>query len=243
VSADTEHDAAQAEQEPTPPRRADNRWKLVLGALIGGYVLLGIYYLISFPFAGPPASGAKTSVASPTAAARTGPPLAVAAPPVLARPVPSSGAAHALNVAAVTAFGPEGTADGDNAGIAYRVTGESTGQPWYTQWYASATFGNLRAGTGLLLDMGKPVTVTSVRLVLGSQQGADVQVWVGNSATMSGLSDVASTSDAGGAVRLAVTPSSTGRYVLVWFTRLPPNGQPGQYQVDVYGVTVDGTDL
>ena len=91
--------------------------------------------------------------------------------------------------------------------------------------------------------MGKPVTVSSVRLVLGSQPGADIQVRVGNSATMSGLSDVAGASDAGGTVRLAVTPSSTGRYVLVWFTQLPPNGHYGQYQVDVYGITVNGTEL
>jgi hypothetical protein len=28
--------------------------------------------------------------------------------------------------------------------------------------------------------------------------------------------------------------------VLVWFTKLPPNGQPSQYQVDVYSVTVTG---
>ena len=44
-------------------------------------------------------------------------------------------------------------------------------------------------------------------------------------------------------MRLAVTAFATGWYVLVWFTRLPPNGHHGQYQVDVYGVTVDGTDL
>jgi hypothetical protein len=29
--------------------------------------------------------------------------------------------------------------------------------------------------------------------------------------------------------------------VLIWFTRLPPNSQ-GEYQVDVYGVTIDGTE-
>ena len=64
---------------------------------------------------------------------------------------------------------------------------------------------------------------------------------VGNTATQAGLATVASAANAGGTVRLPVTSSASGRYVLVWFTSLPPNGQPGQYQVDVYGVTVDGT--
>jgi len=41
-------------------------------------------------------------------------------------------------------------------------------------------------------------------------------------------------------VRLPVTSPVSGRYVLVWFTKLPPNGQPSQYQVDVYSVTVTG---
>ena len=89
----------------------------------------------------------------------------------------------------IAAFGPEGTADGDNPGIASWTIGASGGQPWYSQWYATPAFGGLRTGTGLLLDMGKPVTVTSVRLVLGSQPGADVQVRVGNSAIMSGLTE------------------------------------------------------
>jgi hypothetical protein len=89
--------------------------------------------------------------------------------------------------------------------------------------------------------MGSAVNVSTVRLALGSQSGADVQVRVGDSATPGGLTAVASASGVGSAVRLSVTPSSSGRYVLVWFTRLPPNSQ-GQYQVDVYGVTIDGTD-
>jgi hypothetical protein len=88
--------------------------------------------------------------------------------------------------------------------------------------------------------MGNAVTVSSVRLALGSQSGADVQVRVGNSEAMADLARVASATDVGSAVRLSVAPPSKGRYVLIWFTRLPPNSQ-GQYQIDVYGVTIDGT--
>ncbi len=33
---------------------------------------------------------------------------------------------------------------------------------WQTQWYATAEFGSLKTGTGLLVDMGRPVRITSV---------------------------------------------------------------------------------
>jgi hypothetical protein len=35
------------------------------------------------------------------------------------------------------------------------------------------------------------------------------------------------------------TSSASGRYVLIWFTRLPADGH-GHYQVSVYDVAVDG---
>jgi len=51
---------------------------------------------------------------------------------------------------------------------------------------------------------------------------------------------VASAADVGGTVQLTAASPSAGRYVLVWFTRLPPYSN-GQYRVDVYDVTVAGS--
>jgi hypothetical protein len=42
-------------------------------------------------------------------------------------------------------------------------------------------------------------------------------------------------------VRLAAKDPAEGRYVLIWFTRLPPDSQ-GHYQVSVYRAFVDGTE-
>jgi hypothetical protein len=143
-------------------------------------------------------------------------------------------------VSSVAAFGPEGLSDGDNPGIASRVLGKSTGQPWYSQWYATPEFGDLRSGTGILLDMGDTVTVADVRLVLGSEPGADVQVHVGDSPYLVNQPPAASARDVGGTVRMAATAPATGRYVLIWFTRLPPD-TAGHYRVSVYSAAVDGT--
>ena len=63
---------------------------------------------------------------------------------------------------------------------------------------------------------------------------------MGNVASLPDLPSTASASGVSGKVRLAVTPRTHGRYVLIWFTRLPPDGF-GHYMVSVYGIVVAGT--
>jgi hypothetical protein len=239
-----ERSVTEPESEPERPPRARRKWKFTLLGLIGVFVVLAAYDLVSVSgqvgtagsaraSATPVASHAPASDAAvsdaPTPAAR--PAIAVLTPTPAPRPLP---------VASIAAFGPGGPGDGDNPSIVSQVN-EAGAQPWHSSWYASPEFGNLQSGTGLLLDMGGAVKLSGLRLVLGSSLGADVQVRVGNRATLAGLATAASATDVGGSVRLPVTSAVSGRYVLVWFTRLPPNGQPSQYQVDVYSVTVTGT--
>ena len=149
----------------------------------------------------------------------------------------SVASAAPLGVTSVAAFGPEGLADGDNPAIVSRLLNGSTGQPWYSQWYTTPEFGNLRSGTGLLLDMGETVSVKSALLALGAAPGADVQVLAGNDADLADMSPVASASGVGGPVRLSATTAVRGRYVLVWFTRLPA-GPGGTYQAAIHGIGV-----
>jgi hypothetical protein len=148
-------------------------------------------------------------------------------------------AAKALAPASVAAFGPAGTADGDNPQLAPLAVGRNPARPWYSQWYATAEFGQLKAGTGLLLDMGHPVTVSSVRLSLVSRSGADLQLRAGSKPVSAWLPRVASASDAGGAVRMQLTAPVHVRYVLIWFTKLPPDAA-GTYQASVYKIGVRG---
>ncbi|MGD0705825.1 MAG: hypothetical protein ABSA02_38830 [Trebonia sp.] len=129
--------------------------------------------------------------------------------------------------------------DGDHPDIAFRAIADG-GVPWYTSWYLSPEFGNLQAGTGLLLDMGRSVTVSRVQLILGGQVGAAVQVRVGDTAALADLPVMATATDVGGTVRLPAATRASGRYVLIWFTALPPIGE-GKYQVSVYDATVDGS--
>lgn len=231
------HGPVKAEpEEPERPEKSEKKWKLILGCLVVAFALLAAYDLIS---GGAESNGLAAPApthpmaVSPSAAAHTAPyPDASTSPAASLAQLP-------LAVATIAAFGPAGTSDGDNPGIVSRVV-HAGAQPWYSLWYASPQFGNLQAGTGLLLDMGQSVTVSSVQLVLGGRVGAAVQVRVGDTAALANLSTVAAATDVGGTVRLPTAIAAHGRYVLIWFTVLPPIGQ-GKYQVSVYNVTVDGT--
>jgi len=144
--------------------------------------------------------------------------------------------AQSLSPVQATAYGPNG---GDNPQLAHLVLGGGHSAGWHTDWYSSPRFGNLYPGTGLLLKMDQTVTITSATVDLGSATGASLQLRVGNIPTMAALQPVARASGAGGAVRLNPSSPARGRYVLVWFTRLPTDSA-GTFRASVHGVTLRG---
>jgi len=195
-----------------------------------------------------PAGKNAAGVAQPSSHAAHAPltskpatPASAASTPTATAPAPAPPApVRALPIASAAGFGPGGLADGDNSRVAsYAITRGAPG-PWQSQWYATAQFGNLKQGTGLILDLGQTATVTSVRIDLASYQGANLQLRVGDTdGALSSLRVAAVANDVGGTVRLHLRSPQQARYVLIWFTLLPPNGA-GQYQASVYHVVVDG---
>ena len=257
MTADTELGPVEPEsKEPTQPGNPGIKWKIFIGCLVGVFVLLGAFDIISTgvgPSGDTSASGTASPTATHPAAASPSAASLSAASPVAASPVAvaptaspqglfSSPAAtpapRPLAVTAIAAFGPEGMSDGDHPSFASRALDDGA-QPWYSSWYLSPEFGNLQTGTGLLLDMGKTVTVSSVQLTLGGQPGAAVQVRVGDTPVLGDMFIVSTATDVGGTVRLPTEVRASGRYVLIWFTALPPI-EHGEYQVSVYDATVDG---
>lgn len=119
---------------------------------------------------------------------------------------------------------------------------------WNTQWYRSPQFGGTKAGTGLILDMGKQVSLTSVQITFGPVPGADVQIELGNNntrapATLSSFTTVASGSNLPSTYTFTVHSKATGRYVLIWFTKLPPQSatSKGLYEARIRNIVVRGT--
>jgi hypothetical protein len=144
--------------------------------------------------------------------------------------------AQTLTPVSAAAAGPGG---GDNPQLARRAIDGSDATAWHTDWYTTAQFGNLYPGTGLLLDMGHPVTITAVRISLGSASGARLQIRVGASRELAGRPPAARVAGARGSVRLPLTRPAHGRYVLLWLTRLPAD-PAGTFQASVYDIRLEG---
>jgi cytoskeletal protein RodZ len=173
-------------------------------------------------------SGAPSSAPAATPApSQTAPPAGQAAP-------------HTLTPLSAAAFGAHGgLGRGDDPQDAHLAIDGRRGTAWHTDWYTTPRFGNLYGGTGLIVDMGRPVTVTAVRVTLGAAVGARFAVRVGNQPILADMPRAALSAGPGGVVRLTLAHPATGRYVLVWFTMLPPNVS-GNYQAAIYGIGVKG---
>jgi hypothetical protein len=127
----------------------------------------------------------------------------------------------------------------------FAIDGDPT-TAWHTQFYlGNAVFGGLKTGTGLILDMGKAVRLSQVAVMFGPQAGANVEIQVGNNnavaaSTVPTFTTVASAQNVGGTYTFKSTSSATGRYVLIWFTKLPPMGA-GKFEAEIFNVVVRGS--
>jgi hypothetical protein len=159
---------------------------------------------------------------------------------------PSNTPATVLPAQTATAFGPNG---GDNAGQAGLAIDSSPATDWTTDSYqTSPHFGNLYGGTGLMLDMGRRINVSSVTVTFGNVPGTHVRIEVGNTGTGTGravppgFTTLDRSGNAAGAVTFTGHGSVPGRFILIWFTKLAPqSGSPGHYQADVFNVAVRGS--
>jgi hypothetical protein len=148
-------------------------------------------------------------------------------------------AARVLAPVGVSAFGPVGVGSGDDPQTASMAIDASNATAWSTDWYRTAQFGGLQAGTGLLIDMGHPATITSARIILGSASGADLQARTGKVPALVRMRLQASANDASGTVHLSLARPHRARYLLIWFTQLPPDSA-GTFKASVYDVRVKG---
>jgi hypothetical protein len=145
---------------------------------------------------------------------------------------------------------PVSATSADDPQAAPLAIDSSPGTFWHTSYYLNSPyFGNLKQGTGLVLDMGKPVKISQVRVKFGSTPGANVQIKVGSSAVppdpaaAGPLPTVAQANGVGGSYTFTMKQPARGRYVVIWLTKLPPlPGTGNRYQANIYNVTIRGTD-
>jgi hypothetical protein len=210
-----------------------------------GALALAVLGFAAFEFSGqvsasraasPPVSS-RQAAAKPPATQHPAAPAPAATTAVTATPTRAPRPQTLVPVSAV-AFGPNGTADGDNPQIAGRVLTDPA-MGWVSQWYATPGFGDLKQGTGLLLDLGRTVTVTTVTLTLGSPPGTALELRLGTAPELSALPVVTTATATRDQLSLPLASPAKARYVLLWFTRLPPDNA-GTYQLFVHQVAIQG---
>lgn len=127
-------------------------------------------------------------------------------------------------IESVTDFDPFGDGS-ENADETDSVVDGNPVTSWTTETYYSPDFygeGGIRAGVGIVLDLGEPRPVSAVRLDLEGF-GSDVDVRVGSSPDSEPVRWVplAAAEGVGETIDLRAPRPVVGQYVLVWFTRLP----------------------
>jgi transcriptional regulator with XRE-family HTH domain len=235
-------------------RTTGRRLSWITGAIV--ILLAGLIVLIYMLVSGPSPSAGHAAVTPQRTAAgirpvRTAHPARSARPSAAPSGRPSAGpsagpsarpsqSAVPVTPVSATAFGPGGAGQGDNPQLAALAIGGRGASGWQTNWYTTARFGGLQSGTGLLLDLGKPVTVSSVRIALGRASGGALELRAGNVPVLADLRPVSPSAGTGGTLTLDPRRPVRARYLLIWFTRLPPDSS-GTYQATIYHVSLTGT--
>jgi cytoskeletal protein RodZ len=136
----------------------------------------------------------------------------------------------------VKAYGPYGV-QGDNPQAAYEAIDGSPTTRWRSDWYSTASFGNTQTGTGLMIDLGHPVIIDSATITIGTP-GAFIQLRGGDTPSAAASTIIGSDKDA--PATAVIRPEETPvRYLLIWFTQLPPDSD-GTYRAVVYNVALQG---
>jgi serine/threonine protein kinase len=161
---------------------------------------------------------------------------------------PSAAASVLLKPVGITTYNPAG--DGDNTSQASQALAGNASNPWPTNFYLGySKFGNDKPGngTGLILNMGKDVSLSSVTVQFGSVCCTSFSVEIGSDNTQSqsafgSFTTVATSTKGMGATTVPITSKATGQYVLIWLTNLPAKaGSSSEYQAFISQITLHGT--
>ena len=152
-----------------------------------------------------------------------------------------------LEIASAQGYDPLPEGDGDeHSNHASRVhDGDTAGEPWNTEGY-NDPMGTTKEGVGLLVDLGSSQEVHALELYLPeSQYGIEVRIGdtpAEHPSEMSAVDaalPVAWQGSVNGHQTVELDEPADGRYVLVWFTELPTDGDKYRgsiYEIEVLGV-------
>lgn len=194
--------------------------------LVAGLVVMGWRLIVGGPSPwGPPAAAIPSGILTATAAAK--PSLGGLA---------GGGSGTKLEVRSVIDYDPYGDDKTENRALAELALDEDPVSAWTTVRYRTAELSG-KPGTGLLLDLGSSQPVSAVKLgLIGNGTNVEVHVSDRRPEDPAEWPLLAQAEGAGEEIELRAPRPVSGRYVLVWLTRLPM--VDGSYQGGVRDVVV-----
>jgi hypothetical protein len=219
-----------AADQPTKPSGRKIAFGLG-GLLVAGVVgmLLGLNWLTGDP--DPDSVPAGSGGATPTATA----------PGDAGQPTPLTLGPDQVRVVDP----PNGNRD-ELEGVELVVDGDP-GTGWRTDEYVSPDFGGIKPGMGILIDLGEPTRVASVRVELAAA-GATAELRAGDADPgNTGAGDdqihqsfvpVGEPKQDATTMVFNVPDDEAHQYLMVWFSQLPPDGDG--YRIEVQQVVVEG---
>lgn len=179
------------------------RWPLLIGALI--LVLVGIFTLLDL-------SGDDGSTPS--------------ADPSPTAPATSAAPSGPIAISQVTDLDPGGDPPEENPELAPLAADGDPATTWRTLTYRGRPdLGGLKAGVGLVLDLGEVQQVGRVRVDLVGE-GSDISLFAARPGAstptdVTGLDEVADVAGAGERVVLDLDRPARTRFLVLWLTSLP----------------------
>jgi hypothetical protein len=208
------------------PNRASRAQSFLVMLVIAAFVALALF----FGFHGLVGSGTDVTARSSTPKSPVRAKVPPATVPTSPSPQQDATAAGPIAILSSTGFDPQGDQSESNSKAARVYDGDIT-TSWTSEKYSTSSFGNLKKGVGLLLDLGQPTSVHQVTLDLGNDP-ADFTIYAAPDRSLQGATKLGSASGASGHVQVnAGQTMPAAQYVIVWFTSLPPAGS--QYRASV----------
>jgi hypothetical protein len=145
----------------------------------------------------------KTPVTTPTADEKPPPPKPIA-------------------IESAEDFDPLGNGVENGQVIENAYDGDSS-TSWHTVSYASAEFGNLKSGVGIMLDLGKAQEISSVELSFVGNTSVELRTAPADASETPSSVDAFTRQASGDGTDVTLKPTKpvTSRYLLVWLTKLP----------------------
>ena len=184
-------------------------------------------------------SGGTTATPAVVTATVTASPSPSVAPPASSptAPATTAPAAGPIPIVAASQISEDGGVQAvKNGTAAFDGSGDTLWRS--TKWYSNAQYGGYKGRvTGLLLDLGQPTDVHQVDFT--TRGAADVTVYVANQAKVAGATQIGSVTQKDGESTVSAANGAPvkGRYVILWFTTLGPDGE-GHFRAQVAEATV-----